>query len=995
MSTNEIDIENLPSQKNNNNNHINGAIPFITYNESTKKFIINKEAKKIISNPEANKKIGIISLVGKYRTGKSFLLNRVIINNKENKNEGFAVGPTIKPCTKGIWLWSNPLIITNQNNNNEPFPVYLIDTEGLGAYDEEINHDSKIFLIAILISSLFIYNSFGTIDEAALSNLSFILNLSKSLKLKNNLKNNEDNNDNINNNINEENELAKYFPCLFWLLRDFVLKLVDSEGNVISSKQYLENSLMEQEGTTDTIIEKNLIRKKIKNYFLERDCFPMVRPVENEKDLQNLMNLKDEEIRPEFITQSNHLREMIYSKVKPKNFGGKILSGEMLIELVESIINSINDGAIPVIENSWKYITNNECIKNIKLLVDNYCKNIINYQKTNLEKENFFDDLQKYNEELTQEILNNFKNLNINKFDEEDIKEHIENLKNSLKQEYKKLTNDNINLLKDKYNYELNKEIEKILNDKEKLLEINHITFIGELLQIKYKLDSTIPDFFLKQQISFDKIIEAIKQYIEEKFIKTKNSTEQNIKNLTSQNILLEEKYKNIFDEYNRDKNDFKQTVDKYNDMLIENKLKQKTLEEKIKNFENEKKILKETMDRNILEIDKKYEDKINNLNMEINKLKTEIKAKEEEILLEKLNKDQLSALDMQKITFLENESKKWKERYNEQSKDLSEAKTEKIHLAADIDKLKSENKNLKNKLSGITTGDVNNFDKKMNVTFGNSTSGFYAGANRAGNKLLMELLNEQNSIKDFLKEIKDNTNTIINMNKDIMNNVQSINKDKKKEKIEIKEIKENKEDKENMEIKDNKETNENKNIILNLDNDNIKGDENKINNKQSIDNINNNIESIKTNEILNSESILNNINHQNLNYNHNKENIINNISDTNLESLKIKIVNNVLKKSMSGKPYFDYICEIKNNDKTNKLHRKLMNFYVLHKSLIEYFKDKINIPDKDNLFIDENIKNASLENKQDLLNNYIEEILKINEIKQSQIFQNFFEINT
>ena len=131
-----------------------------------------------------------------------------------------------------LWLWSNPLIITNSNNNNEPFPVYLIDTEGLGAYDEEINHDSKIFLIAILISSLFIYNSFGTIDEAALSNLSFILNLSKSLKLKNSLQKDDDD-DIINNSANEENELAKYFPCLFWLLRDFVLKLVDSEGNPI------------------------------------------------------------------------------------------------------------------------------------------------------------------------------------------------------------------------------------------------------------------------------------------------------------------------------------------------------------------------------------------------------------------------------------------------------------------------------------------------------------------------------------------------------------------------------------------------------------------------------------------------------------------------------------------------------------------------------------------------------------------------------------------
>ena len=282
---------------NQENSKINSnlAIPFITYNESNKKFIINKEAKKIISNPE-NTKIGIISLVGKYRTGKSFLLNKVIINNNESITSGFEVGPTIKPCTKGIWLWSKPLII-NSDSKEDNFPVYLIDTEGLGAYDEEINHDSKIFLIAILISSLFIYNSIGTIDENALSNLSFILNLSKSLKFKN-----EQNINNINNtNINEDSELAKYFPILFWVLRDFSLKLEDEEGNPINSNQYLENSLTEQEGTSDIIIEKNLIRKKIKNYFIERYCFPLVRPVEEEKDLQNLMNLPDNKIRSEFL----------------------------------------------------------------------------------------------------------------------------------------------------------------------------------------------------------------------------------------------------------------------------------------------------------------------------------------------------------------------------------------------------------------------------------------------------------------------------------------------------------------------------------------------------------------------------------------------------------------------------------------------------------------------------------------------------------------------
>ena len=940
-------------------NQVNGAIPFITYNETTKKFIINKEAKKLLSNSENNKKIGIISLVGKYRTGKSFLLNRVIINNKENKKEGFAVAPTIKPCTKGIWLWSNPLIITNSNNNNEPFPVYLIDTEGLGAYDEEINHDSKIFLIAILISSLFIYNSFGTIDEAALSNLSFILNLSKSLKLKNSLQKDDDD-DIINNSANEENELAKYFPCLFWLLRDFVLKLVDSEGNPISSKQYLENSLMEQQGTTDTILEKNLIRKKIKNYFIERDCFPMVRPVENEKDLQNLMNLPDEDIRPEFITQSNHLREMIYSKVKPKNFGGKILSGEMLIELLESIINSINDGAIPVIENSWKYITNNECIKNIKSLIEHYTKNITNFQKNNLEKENFFEELQKYNDELTNEIINKFKSMNINKFDEDDIKEHLDTLKSNLKQEYKKLTNENINLLKDKYNYELNKEIEKILNDKEKLSGTNYITFIGELLQIKYKLDTSIPDFFLKQQISFDKIIEAIKKYIEEIFIKSKNSVEQTIRNLTTQNTVLEEKYKNISDEYTKDKNDFKETVNKYNDMLIESKLKLKTLEEKIKNFENEKKMLKEANERSVNENNKAFEDKINNLNMDINKLKSEIKTKDEDMLMEKLNLEQMSALNTQKITFLENEVKTWKERYDEQSKDLSEIKSEKNILSTDIDKLKAENKNLKNKLNSLNPGDVGNLEKKMNSTINTTSNGFYAGMNRSSNKILIELLSEQNSIKEFLAEIKNNTNKIISMNQNIMNNVQILNKDNN--------------------IQNNLDENDSKKEILNNienSNGNYVEEFKIIENNECNDDKNMSNEFFKTIDNTDKEE---------------KELDINNKDS--IESLKIKIINHVLKKNNSGIPYLDYICEIKNKEKTKKIHRKLKNFYTLHKSLKEFFKDKINIPDKDNFFTDENIKSFSLENKQDILNYYLDELSKNNEIKKSKIFLNFFEIN-
>jgi hypothetical protein len=44
----------------------------------------------------------------------------------------------------------------------------LIDTEGLGSLEEDINHDAKIFALALLISSLLIYNSVGSIDDEAI-----------------------------------------------------------------------------------------------------------------------------------------------------------------------------------------------------------------------------------------------------------------------------------------------------------------------------------------------------------------------------------------------------------------------------------------------------------------------------------------------------------------------------------------------------------------------------------------------------------------------------------------------------------------------------------------------------------------------------------------------------------------------------------------------------------------------------------------------------------
>jgi hypothetical protein len=54
------------------------AIPLISWNGENKKFEINAEARRICHEIEGP--IGVVAVAGAYRTGKSYLLNRVILN---------------------------------------------------------------------------------------------------------------------------------------------------------------------------------------------------------------------------------------------------------------------------------------------------------------------------------------------------------------------------------------------------------------------------------------------------------------------------------------------------------------------------------------------------------------------------------------------------------------------------------------------------------------------------------------------------------------------------------------------------------------------------------------------------------------------------------------------------------------------------------------------------------------------------------------------------
>ncbi len=89
----------------------------------------------------------------------------------------------------------------------------------------------------------------------------------------------------------------------------------------------------------------------------------MVRPTEEERDLQNVQSIDDGQLRPEFVTQMKTLRGRIFKRVKPKQLNGTNITGDSLLSLAEAYVSSINNGSVPCIESAWTSVCKDESQK--------------------------------------------------------------------------------------------------------------------------------------------------------------------------------------------------------------------------------------------------------------------------------------------------------------------------------------------------------------------------------------------------------------------------------------------------------------------------------------------------------------------------------------------------------------------------------------------------------------------------------------------------------
>ncbi|XP_059435506.1 uncharacterized protein LOC132168530 isoform X2 [Corylus avellana] len=285
--------------------------------------------------------VGVVSVCGRARQGKSYILNQLL-----GRSSGFQVASTHRPCTKGLWLWSAPLKRTALDGTE--YNLLLLDSEGIDAYDQTGTYSTQIFSLAVLLSSMFVYNQMGGIDETAIDRLSLVTQMTKHIRIR------------ASGGRTTASELGQFSPIFVWLLRDFYLDLVE-DNRRITPRDYLELALRPVQGSGKDIGSKNEIRDSIRALFPDRECFTLVRPLNNENDLQRLDRISLDKLRPEFKSGLDALTKFVFERTRPKQVGATVMTGPILVGITESYLEALNNGAVPTISSSWQSVEEAEC----------------------------------------------------------------------------------------------------------------------------------------------------------------------------------------------------------------------------------------------------------------------------------------------------------------------------------------------------------------------------------------------------------------------------------------------------------------------------------------------------------------------------------------------------------------------------------------------------------------------------------------------------------
>lgn len=312
---------------------------------------------------EIEEDVAVVAIAGAARGGKSFMANCLAVP-RDQPVEGpppvrFAVGPNVTPCTKGLWAWLSPESVEVADGRR--MRVLFVDSEGLGAIKSAEQKDMNILALSLLISSTFIFNSTGAIDERSIGKLAFVTKLSRHVHI--NL-----------DGCDDAADFERNFPSFLWVLRDFSLTLHDAKGNSLSEKEYLEQALQPERGWGDEVADRNRLRMLLTTFFPRRECCTLPRPLAAESALSEMgaADAGHVRFREGFCAGLTRLRACLFQGLRPKCLHGSAMTGASLAVLLSEYVGAMNDGRVPTIARGWEAVQQAQSLKAVKSAIQGF-----------------------------------------------------------------------------------------------------------------------------------------------------------------------------------------------------------------------------------------------------------------------------------------------------------------------------------------------------------------------------------------------------------------------------------------------------------------------------------------------------------------------------------------------------------------------------------------------------------------------------------------------
>ena len=524
------------------------------------------EALKLLSSLK-NQKILVLSISGLCKTGKTSIANYLISNQN---------GFDFQKGTKGLWIWGTPIQITND------IKLLILDCEGIK--DNKMNNYN---LLSLLISTHFIYNTKGDVNDDIINNFINHMNIKDLVS------------------FNNKYHLPEVIFTNDVLTEDMIKNKIENNGlyikedikSLYKSLKYLQlnniQNLFSNINLDNIAFDGEILFGLIQNYI---NCINHDEKINADLSLENILLYKS---KKECDNIFEEYKNELYKKIEYPT----------TITNIHKIYNELQSN----------YITS-FCKKIDKILTPVQSGEYINQLNQNMEKE--INDIINKN----MEYYENYFLLQFSEFEKNlKIEENFENL-------------DNFHNFVSNYCGQFDTSLQKFF-----YLFLNSDNSNKVFVNVLIKL---YQEFIVNKFIKISQKVNEVYDSDKNKYIEEINSLKNNLNKLKEQmnntNILMEEKNKEKssinknyfeletkFDKFNREyklkikesENNINIEIQKYKKMENYYLAQLKEKETLIRNLEN--KI--EKCNQDILNMNKENTIKINEFNRENNRLLNEI----------------------------------------------------------------------------------------------------------------------------------------------------------------------------------------------------------------------------------------------------------------------------------------------------------------------------------------------------------------------------------